>query len=475
MADSAPRPYVMDWRLWDKRVVIVGGGQIGEGKIETLLASGADLVVIDPTPSERVVDLASAGRITLHQRRARRLDFRKTTLVVAATGDSETNAWCARWGRRFGAIINAVDEPALCDVTVPAVINRGPATIAITTNGRSPAGARFLREELSKAVPDDVGLLLEHAAAARDSLRHNGSYRYDYAAWRQLFFEPGLNAIEGHRTHALAEVRSRFLAEFSTATTPLRTGRITLVGAGPGGVDLITVRGANALREADVVLYDRLADPALLELAPAAAVRVPVGKGKGHGLAQEEISALLVDHARDGNHVVRLKGGDPFIFGQGAEEIDTALHAGIPVEVVPGLTSSVAAATLAGIPLTDRRVASGFAVVSGHRAGQDDYDWSAFASDELTVVALMAASTADRVAARLLEHGRKAQTPVAFVHRAGHSDEQIEVLSLGDVSLSGCPLASPTVMIIGDVAGFARMSHATSGRREQPSASPAQV
>ena len=200
-----------------------------------------------------------------------------------------------------------------------------------------------------------------------------------------------------------------------------------------------------------MVLYDRLVDPELLSLAPPASLRIPVGNGKGFGSSQTAIDELLLEHAKSGAHVVRLKGGDPFIFGRGAEETDLAVLAGIDVEVVPGLSSSLAAPALAGIALTDRRSASGFAVISGHRTEETSYNWESFASDDLTVVVLMAATTADEVARQLLVGGRKAETAVAFVHRAGCPEEMVELTSLVEVSLLGCRFDSPTVMIVGEV------------------------
>lgn len=186
-------PYLLAWRLEGRTVVVVGGGSIGTAKVETLLDTGARIVVIDPTPSARTLDLARLGRIELRRRRARPTDVVRAALVVAATGDSKVNRRIRRWSRPFGAVVNAVDDKANCDVTVPAVIKRGPATIAVTTGGATPAGARFLREELTElvtaAVPEDVEPLFEHAAAARANLRRRGEYRYDYAAWRQLYFE----------------------------------------------------------------------------------------------------------------------------------------------------------------------------------------------------------------------------------------------------------------------------------------------
>lgn len=457
MSDT-PNPYLLAWRLEGRKVVVVGGGSIGTAKVETLLDTGARIVVVDPIPSARAADMARLGLIELKVRRARPTDMVGAALVVAATGDSAVNRRIRRWAKPFGAVVNAVDDKENCDVTVPAVVKRGPATIAITTGGASPAGARFLREELTdvvaKAVPEELTQLFDHAAVARHNLRERGEYRYDYAAWRQLYFEPGLAAIRNGRGAAVAEVRRRFEAEFAGAVTPLRSGTVTLVGAGPGGADLITVRGANALAAADVVVYDRLSDPELLALAPAAAERIPVGKGKGYGTSQEDINQLLIDRASAGNNVVRLKGGDPFVFGRGGEEADAVAAAGLSVSVVPGLSSSVSGPALAGIPVTDRRYSSSFTVITGHDAGLPSTDAGGCGATGSTLVALMAASTADRLADRLLDAGRPAFEPVAFVHAAGTPDQKVARQSLSETAEKGCPFPSPTVMVVGAVAAL---------------------
>ncbi len=456
---TSPTPYLVAWHLEGKRVLVVGGGSVGEGKVETLLPTGAHIVVIDSTPTDRLRDLAAAGRITWIPRSFRPWDVRDADFVIAVAGGPATNRRIARWAHRAGALVNALDDPADSDVSIPSVIKRGPATIAISTSGVSPAAARFLREEVSKAIPAGVGELVEQASTARKKLRSSDRYRYDYPAWRQRLLEPGLEAVRAGRTATIGELTKRFVAEFD-GTTPISTGRVTLVGAGPGGADLITVRGANALASADVVLYDRLADPELLDLAPVAATRIPVGKGKGFGVTQDQIGALLVEHASKGHHVVRLKGGDPFVFGRGSEEAEVATAAGIPVEIVPGLSSALAGPALAGVPVTDRRVTAGFTVISGHRANDDDYDWAALARTEVTLVVLMAASTADKVAKQMLAAGR-ADVPVAFVHKAGSADQQVALRRLSEVAELGCPFGSPTVMVIGDVASQANVTNQT--------------
>ncbi len=469
------RPYLMAWRLDGRKVVVVGGGSIGTAKVDTLIGSGARIIVVDPTPSARIIELGARGAVEIRRRRARPTDLVGATLLVAATGDSATNRRLKRWatlgGTIKGVVVNAVDDTSNCDVTVPAVVHRGPATVAISTGGSTPAGARFLREELTKAInealPDSFEAVLEGAASARHELRETGRYHYDYPRWRQRFFEPAIDAARKGDHALIRATRDRFVETFAPARQSdssadlsaiggdLRPGRVTLVGAGPGGADLITVRGAKALAKADVVVYDRLVDPAVLELAPPAAERVPVGKAKGSGTTQEAINDVLISRAAAGSHVVRLKGGDPFVFGRGGEEVTSLGQAGIEVEVVPGISSSMAAPALAGIPVTDRRCAASFTVTTGHHADSSDPEsterWRALAATADTIVVLMAATTASAVARHLERGGRPDHEPVAFVHKAGSADQETVRTTLGAAAQTGCPFPSPTVMVIGDV------------------------
>ena len=231
---------------------------------------------------------------------------------------------------------------------------------------------------------------------------------------------------------------------------------VHLVGAGPGGADLITVRGARALGEAEVIVVDRLVDPALLAYASPTAEVVDVGKCKGAGPPQDEINAILVSRASAGKRVVRLKGGDPFVFGRGAEEIDALAAAGLPYEVVPGLTSALAAPALAGISVTERGVAAAVTVVSGHRITGESVDWPALASASDTLVVLMGATTAAEIATRLLAGGAPTDLPAAVCHRAGTPDAATTVTSLAQLARDGSPHPSPSVLVIGAVAARAR-------------------
>ncbi len=446
-------PLLLAWNLTGRRVLVVGAGTVAESKVESLRQTGADLVVVGLEPTERLVELAAAGVIRLEPRRFRRTDVWRAHLVVAATNDRRSNGRVRRWAHVVRAVVNVVDDPARCDVTVPAVVRRGSASIAISTDGASPATARFLREEVERALPIDVGALVDHAAAARRELRHAGTYRYDYSAWRQRFLEPGLQAVHDGRIEGLGELRRRFFAGFAVET-PLRAGRVSIVGAGPGGIDLITVRGANALATADVVVYDRLADPALLDLAPVVAERIPVGKAKGSGPDQEAINEILVRKASTGAHVVRLKGGDPFVFGRGSEERDAVVAAGLACEVMPGLSSSLAGPALAGIPLTHRAMSASFTVLTGHRVVEADHDWAALARSGSTLVVLMGASRASWIGERLMSEGRSPEELVALVHRAGQPGARTVRTTLERLAHEGCVLPAPVVIVIGAVVGL---------------------
>jgi uroporphyrin-III C-methyltransferase/precorrin-2 dehydrogenase/sirohydrochlorin ferrochelatase len=320
------RGYVVSWRLAGRRVVVVGGGAAAEAKVTGLLDTGATIVVVAPEAVPRLQELASAGAVTWLRRRARRRDLRRTALVVAATGTERTDAWVCRHARRGGALVNAVDDPGRCDVTVPAVVRRGPATIAVTTDGHSPAAARFLREHLSAALPPEMGEMVARAASARVRLRRQGRYRYDYYAWKQRFFEPAMEAIAAGRGPAvLGELAHRLVVGFD-ASSPLRPGRVSLV-AGTGHPGGLARRGAEVLAQSDVVVYEPGVPPAVLDLAPVAALRLPAAAG-GEGGA-DDVERELVERAATGAAVVHVAAGPPF-------RLDPS-RAGVAVEVVPAV------------------------------------------------------------------------------------------------------------------------------------------
>ena len=252
-----------------------------------------------------------------------------------------------------------------------------------------------------------------------------------------------------------------------------RRWHVTLVGAGPGDPDLLTRAGARALASADVVLYDRLIDERILAMTSPAARLIPVGKHKGGGMSQHDINALLVAEASAGAHVVRLKGGDPLLFGRGSEEIDALDVHGITTTVIPGVSSALTAPSAAGIPVTHRRVARACTIVSGHLADDDDYDWSALAAVPGTLIVLMAAATARCIAHRLRAGGRSASEPVAVIHAATTCRQQVARMTLADLERHGSPFGSPSVIVIGPTADPANLvtlaqATATTGWHQSP-------
>jgi uroporphyrin-III C-methyltransferase/precorrin-2 dehydrogenase/sirohydrochlorin ferrochelatase len=478
--------------------IVVGGGAVAGRKVEGLLAAGAAVTVVSPTLSDGLATLARAGKIRHRRRRYRRGDLVGATLAFVATGDPRIAAAVAREGRRCRVWVNAADDPEHCDFFLPSVLRRGPLVVAVATGGASPALARAVREEIERLLPADHAALAETVAGVRRELRGRGLHP-DPSTWsralsaeiRRLTTEgwsensrerllenlkpamsrsapasPGCAERGGRRSEDAGDAMSRG-APASPGCSERRGAwgarsrppmwSIAIVGAGPGDPGLITVRGLELLRRAEVIVYDRLVNPKLLDEAATDAPRVFVGKACGaHVLAQHEINALLIDQARRGRRVVRLKGGDPFVFGRGGEEALALAEAGLAFEVVPGVSSAIAVPAAAGIPLTHRGVASSFAVVTGHQevAGSAPAtDWSRLAGSADTLVILMGLANLRAITRELIAHGRDPRTPAALIER-GTTEAQrtvtAELAGLADAA-AAARVDSPAVAVIGNV------------------------
>lgn len=391
-------PLLVD--LTGRRAVVVGGGPVGRRRAGSLVEVGARVVVVDPAPSLSPV----AGIAELVRRRWEPTDLDGAWLVVAATDDPDVNARVAAEAERRGVFCLRTDRAAGGTARMPAVVRRGPVTVAVNA-GDDPSRALDLRGA--------IGLALDTGALSHRPRRRTAS------------------------------------------------GSVTLVGGGPGDPGLITVRGRRAVAEADVVVVDRLAPRALLDELPDDVELIDGGKAaQRHNLTQDQINAVLVDRARSGLRVVRLKGGDPFVFGRGGEEMAACTAAGIPVTVVPGVSSALAAPALAGIPLTHRGMAADFTVVSGHLDPESPrdggMDWSALATGPDTLVLLMAMQRLDRIAATLVDHGRDPSTPAALVHRASTPDQVVLRTRLDELAAQAnrVGLGAPSVVVIGAVAAL---------------------
>lgn len=458
-------PVALD--LLGKKCVVVGGGVIADGKLDALLAAGARVTVVSPAVGARIRQLAAAGQLTLRRRHYQPEDVVSADLVIAATDDRAINAAIAADARVAGVMVNAVDDPPNCDFFAMAVVRRGDLQIAISTNGRSPAFARWMREGIDRAVPARYGDLLELLGDARQQLKASGSIPL-YERWEAAITEDLLELLPRDRAAAAELLLNRLTGEQDTpvdtqsapSIAPLnaRRGYVSLVGAGPGDPDLITVAGLRRLRAADVVAYDRLVHPQLLDEAPEKAERIGVGKAPGAvGWEQESIERLLTERALNGEHVVRLKGGDPFVFGRGAEEVAALVAARVSVEVIPGVTSATSVPALAGIPVTHRALASSVTFVTAHEDSSkpdQGVDWAWVARASGTIVIMMGLRRIERICARLIAEGMDATTPAAVIASGSLPEQQVVSADLATLPARAVGLRPPALIVVGDVVRF---------------------
>jgi uroporphyrin-III C-methyltransferase/precorrin-2 dehydrogenase/sirohydrochlorin ferrochelatase len=433
-------PFPLFVKLAGRKVLLVGGGAMAALRIRQLADAGARVTVVAPEIRDDVA--AAAGAV--HRRGFEDGDLDGAWLAVAAA-TPEVNRAVAIAAERRRVIVNAVDDPEHASAYTAAVVRRGGATLAVSTDGRAPALAGLLREALEALLPeDDVGAWVRTAQAARAEWKRA---RIPLATRRPLLLEK-LNAL--YAAKAAAAERSR-------------PGLVSIVGAGPGDPGLLTRRAAERLAGADVVLYDALIDPAVLRLAPHAHC-FHVGKRAGRpSVSQRAIERLLVRAARQGRRVVRLKGGDPFVLGRGGEEVQALVAAGVPFEIVPGVSSAIAAPALAGIPVTHRGLAAAFAVVSGHSEATYGPVLDAIAPAAVTLVVLMGLGQRAAIAARLAARGWSPDTPAAIVLGAsceGTASWIGRLDGLGDADLPREAAALPGTIVVGAVVSLAWSSSA---------------
>lgn len=439
-------------RLDGERVVLMGGGDEAVAKARLLLGARPELHVFAEHAGEDMETLAAERGFELHHRAATADDLAGARFCVVALDTIAEARAAVTLARAAGILVNAVDKPAISDCIVPALVDRGPVQVAIGTGGAAPALARDLRARVEAAVPPGYAALARLCRAWRQRVAGAVPGR----AERRRFWDAVMDGPEAEAALAgdMAEA-DRLIAARLAGKTEI-TGRASLVGAGPGDPELMTLRAVRVLKRADVVLYDALVDPAILDLARRDARRIDVGKRCGrHAMSQAAINALILEHAQAGAHVVRLKGGDPFIFGRGGEEMETLRAAGVPVEVVPGITAACAAAARLGIPLTHRDVARSLHLVTGHGSnGQvPDLDWRTLASGDGTVAAYMASRTLRPVAARLMAAGLAPSTPAVAVENASRANERRLFGTLGTLAtaLEAAGMTGPTLVLIGRV------------------------
>ncbi|MFY8136289.1 MAG: siroheme synthase CysG [Aquimonas sp.] len=456
---ASPPLYPLFLNLQGRQVLVVGGGEVAARKLLPLIECGAEVRVGAPALNEALQTLKAEGRITHLEGEFQAHWLDEVFLAIAATDEVDVNRAVAEEGAARRLWVNVVDDTELTRVQVPAVVRRGPLTVAISSGGAAPVLARQLREKIEQSVDESFGQLAELLRTYRGRLRA----RFPHVPSRRKFMEtlwPG-EVGELLRAARFDAARAR-LIELIEAGEPegSRRGFVSLVGAGPGDPGLLTLKGQRRLQEADVILHDRLVSRAVLELARRDAQFIEVAKEAGtHHTTQEGIHALLLEHARQGKRVVRLKGGDPFIFGRGGEELEHLRAHGIAYEVVPGITAALACAAHAGIPLTHRDHAQSVRFVTAHcRNSIDALDWRALAQEKQTLAVYMGVSGLDTLRERLLAHGRSGSTPAALIENGSRAEQRVIHCDLDSLPETARreTVRSPALLILGEVAALGR-------------------
>ncbi|TVR99792.1 MAG: uroporphyrinogen-III C-methyltransferase [Rhodospirillales bacterium] len=440
-----------------RTAVVVGGGETAARKVRLLRAAGAAVRVIAPSVTDELASLERAGEVTLIRRLFHATDVADAALVISATARQDVDAAVAAAAGRAGVPVNVVDNKALSSFIVPAIVDRHPITVAISSGGTAPVLARNLRARIEAMLPPRLGQLARFADSFRTAVKASipdGIRRRRF--WERLFAGPIAAAVlAGDETRAREAMLSAVNRPPTGEGLGQGNGIVFIVGAGPGDPDLLTLKALRLLQEADVIVHDRLVTPAILDYARRDAEVIDVGKAKGsHACSQGEINRILLREASAGRRVVRLKGGDPFVFGRGGEERDHLRTHGIAVEVVPGITAATGCAATAGIPLTHRDHAQALTLVTGHgRDGEPDLDWPALAGANRTVAVYMGATAAGRIAERLIGHGMAPDTPAAVIAdgtRPGQQTRVGPVRALAELA-AGIRPGAPALLLIGEV------------------------
>jgi uroporphyrin-III C-methyltransferase/precorrin-2 dehydrogenase/sirohydrochlorin ferrochelatase len=438
--------------LRGSHVLVVGGGEIALRKSRLIADAGALLRVVAPQIESQLRDLVehSGGELILRGYEERDLD--NCVLIIAATDDEPLNAQVSRDARARGVPVNVVDAPALCSVIFPAIVDRSPLVIAVSSGGDAPVLARLIRAKLETWIPSTYGQLAGLAAR----FRHQVKGLFPDVQQRRAFWEDVFQGPIADRQLAGQGAEAQRLLEAKIAgDAPKAPGEVYLVGAGPGDPDLLTFRALRLMQQADVVLYDRLVAPAILDLCRRDAERIYVGKRRAeHAVPQDQINQQLVELAQQGKRVVRLKGGDPFIFGRGGEEIEELAAHGIPFQVVPGITAASGCAAYAGIPLTHRDHAQSVRFITGHlKDGTTDLPWSDLVAPAQTLVFYMGLVGLPVICEELIKHGRAAETPAALVQQGTTSNQRVFTGTLADLPqlVAEHEVHAPTLVIIGEV------------------------
>ncbi len=433
--------------------LVIGGGKVASRKVFMLLRAGAAVSVISPELCQDLTIRKDEGEITHINREFECADIDDCKIIIAATNNEKVNIHVSELAKSKGIPVNVVDAPDLCSFIVPSIIDRNPVQIAISTGGASPVLARLLRSRLETYIPAAYGRL----ATLVESFREKVKAKFSNTDEIRTFWE---GILEGPVADTLIAGKDKVARELletavENAEAPAERGEVYLVGAGPGDPDLLTFRALRLMQQADVVVYDRLVSQGVMDLVRRDAEMIYAGKERNkHTLPQESINALLVRLAQAGKKVLRLKGGDPFIFGRGGEEIETLTEENVSFQVVPGITAAAGCSSYAGIPLTHRDYVQSCMFVTGHlKDGTTDLNWDAVAQPNQTVVFYMGLQTVKELCKELVAHGLPGTTPAALVEKGTTQDQRVHIGDLTTLHeiVKKNNVKAPTLIIVGEV------------------------
>ncbi|MDC0602188.1 siroheme synthase CysG [Aliiglaciecola sp.] len=433
--------------------LVVGAGEVAARKVELLAKSEGNITVVAPWACNTVLKMAEEGLITLINRPFESTDIDDRDLIFVATDNGELNASIHAMATKQKILVNVVDNTPLCKFITPSIVDRSPVVIAMSSGGVAPVLLRYLRQKLESWIPQKIAKLGEFSETFRDQVKH----KLSSVTARRYFWEEVLDGpiAEQILNDNLGEAESMFEDKLEEHGSQTPTGEVYLVGAGPGDPDLLTFKALRLMQKADVVVYDRLVSKDILELVRRDAEKIYVGKAKSkHTLPQQEINELLATEALKGNRVVRLKGGDPFVFGRGGEELETLVKHNIRFQVVPGITAATGAASYAGIPLTHRDHAQSVVFATGHLKDDSiNLDWPALVQKNQTVVFYMGLTGLPIICEQLVAHGMPSTTPIAMIESATLPHQRVVTGTLETIQeiAQEAQIKPPSLIIVGTV------------------------
>ncbi|MEI8118854.1 MAG: siroheme synthase CysG [Methylophilaceae bacterium] len=439
--------------ITDRLCVVVGGGDVAVRKVGTLLKANASVTLISPEICHELQVMVDGQKIHYSATRYLAADqLQGACLVIAATDDHDVNTAVSNDAKALNIPVNVVDSPSLCTFTMASIVERSPIVIAISSEGNAPVLARYIRTKIETMLPEGYGRIAHIAGEFRDKVKA----KFPTTQQRRIFWEGILQGPIVERILSGQEAAARTALEDALSETPSQQrGEVYLVGGGPGDPDLLTFRALRLMQQCDVCVYDKLVSPEVMELVRRDAELIYVGKARDqHTLPQEEINELLAKLALEGKRVLRLKGGDPFIFGRGGEEIETLMARGVPFQVVPGITAANGVSSYAGIPLTHRDYAQACLFITGHlKNGTLDLDWVAMSRPRQTVVVYMGLVGLAEICQQLIKHGVSPSMPVAVVEQGTTQRQRVVTATLQDLAekVASAQLKAPCLTIIGEV------------------------